>query len=379
MNAIIKDFPRIDRGQTAQVMDLSALGSPRRDGAGRVQLGSLGTELASDAQARAKIARVFGSRWSMDAQDKKVQDAAANFVTNGLRQVMGPQEDVVRGSDSRFIFVPRPNRPLALPSRNLLDPGARSNAYRIRERQGSAQWVTPSAGLRDLPRSSYSTEEKDNGAEWYAAAWGYSLPDEWQANLLNEDLLGELQMAATEALDIMREQVSGWGDIGKKLPGMFRLGDALLVFGGTRFSAGSVAAIDMLRKLAHVDLVYQNANDEMQATRLIAPISDKVAMQTTYFGDASVGDSVWARATEMFPWLQNAIWTRRLATANAAGNAPRWVLYTDDPSKLYIEHTETMLFGPFPDMMDQVFIMLRRHGGVVNKIPERVMYVDFTA
>jgi hypothetical protein len=380
MNAL-KHF--ISAAQSGRAIDVTPdmLGSIRKDSNGRVVSSVLGAEITDSTQITKKMADIFASRSRsrMDAQDKKVQDAAANFVTNGLRVSLGASEDVRRGQDSKYIFVPKPGLPLALQSRNMLPPGAQKVTYKIRERAARAGWVNPSAsaGFRSLPRGDYSVEEKEHGAAWYAAVWSYAITEEWEASLLDEDLIGERQGAAIDGCDEFREHVSGVGDVSKKIPGMFTLGDAILILGGQQFSAG-VTAVNMGLKLSQIDLAYQNANNEAQAMRLIAPVDDKTAMQNTYYGDTSGGDSVWKRYSERYPWLQNAIWTRRVGLGNAAGNASRWVLYPDDQKNLYIEHTESMLFGPFPEWFEQNFVILRRHGGVVSKKPEQVMYVDFT-
>jgi hypothetical protein len=377
MNVRINDLlNRFDAG-SAGAIDIAAFGEPRMDGKA-LYIPGLGREITSDKDLKEKMAGKYALAWGLSREDKKVQDAATNFTTNGLNLVGGRSEDITRNTDDEYIFVPMTGRPLALPSFNKLKPGYETNSYDIRTRSGNADFVNPSAGFRQLQDANYSKERKTQGAEWYASTFSTSLPDQWTADVLGEDDMGEKQSAATEALDGMRERLSGLGDVGKKIPGFMRLGDALYMLGGTAFSVGTVTALTMMIKLAAMEMQYRNSNDGKRPTRLLAPEADLYAMQNAFFGTDAVGESVWDRAGRYYPWLKNAIWSNRMSTASTA-NLTRWVLYTDDPKTTYIEHTETMLFGPYTEMMVQRFLLLRRHGGVVSKIPERVMYIDFAA
>jgi len=374
MSAHFDFIPRADAGPVSLIDD-SMLGAPQQVGGGLVRFDKLGTELGTESGAVAKMARFLAKRWSMDPNCKEVMDAAADFTYSTLEKVLGPSANLRRGEDRPYIFVPRQGRPLALESQNLLPPGWRTNSYQVLEPTGQAHWLEPHS-VRKLPHVDFSQEKKENGAHYYGVKYAVSIPDQWEANILDIDVLGERVNAATEALDAFRERVSGVGDVLKKLPGMFTLGDALIGLGGQTFSSGSVDAPTQMRRLANFQHLYFRANRERVPTMLIAPYSDKYAMENTYFTGTS--DSVWEKASAKYAWLRDAVWTDRAALANAAGNAPRWVLYSKNINELYIEHTESRVFGPFQDYMMSEFVVLRRHGGVVSKRPERVLYVDFT-
>lgn len=380
MSARIDFIPRLDsdnRGVSG-VIDPKRLGLATEVICGRTKLtrfDSIGTEMGVTEDAILKIGRVLARKYP-DTDRREVKDAATDFVTNGLKLVLSPSEDVRRGENDPFMFVPgRGGRDPLLPSRNLLEPGMRTAAYKIRQPMGQASWVEPNA-TRLLQKAGYEVEEKENGAHYYGIAWGYDIPETWEANILNEDLLGERQSAANYALDDFRERVCGIGDTLKKLPGFFTCGDALYVLGGSRFSLGSVTAVQMLQRIAYFEHTFMRANGERAPMALVAPTADKIAMTTTFFGEGQEGPSVWTRALEQFPWLAKVTWTNRLNTAGATGG-PRWVIYLAERNELYFEHTETMLFGPFEEIMSLTFVQLRRHGGLIAKMPERLMYVDF--
>lgn len=380
MNAILQAVPRLDAGGVvdAGVINESMMGSASLN-RGLVSFSKLGPELARTDSAIARLSPYFAQRWQHDPnfRPKVAQDAAADFVTSGLRKFLGNGEDIRRGEDQPWLFVPRPGRPSVLPSRQTLEPGWRSGAYRVREQVGQAQFLDPN-DVRSLQRADYNVEEKEYKAVYYGIAWGYTIPETWESDLLGEDLLGERQAAAAEAMDRFRENVSAWGNSAREIPGMFTLGDALLATGGQQFASGGPDAQQMLERISYFDQLYKRANGGMSPTAAVIPEDDRIAMQITYFGTGGEGPSVWERATDMHPWLNNAVFTENLNLGNADANASRWVLYSQNERQLFVEHTDTMVFGPFQNFMELVFINIRRIGGVVNKKPERVMYVDFT-
>jgi hypothetical protein len=386
MSALFPFIPRVDSAGTSRagLIDVNQIGGGnvqfRLDAKGRYQVtefGKLGIEIGhSSAVAKQHIAHRLMLAWP-GCDQKKAQDAAADFVTSGLNVVLGAGEDVIRPT-ARTLFVPGPGMTPVIPSRNLLEPGLRTNSFKIRQRHGQAQWVAPEAIGRELNRAGFMDEEERRGAEYYAIAWGYSIPSTWEGKFLGVDPQFENQMAATEALDDFRERVSLWGDAEKKLSGFATLDGAGLILGGQQFSSTVPTAIQMMQRIAEFEQQFMDLNGNMKPTAAMAPDSDRYAMQNTYFGTGSEGDSVWKRALEQYPWFANMTWSNDLMLANEAGTGSRWILYIQDPKNLYIEHTDTMLFGPFTEYLNFTFVALRRHGGVVSRMPERVMYVDFT-
>lgn len=379
MSARIDFVPRFDSGAKfsgTTFLNLDKLGLPgvAEDGVS-VRFDSLGTELVDDEYAKVHIGRKLAERWGLEPSDRRVQDAAGEFVTGPLERVLGPSADVVRGRNKPYVFVPGEGRTPAVPSRNELPPGWEVNSYEVKSYTGQAAWTEPHA-TKHLPTADFLTEKKLQGAKYYGIRYRWSIPEEWSDRVRRINSQAERELAAIMALDDFREAASKYGAPEFKLPGVYRSGDALKFHGGARFGSGTVDAPTMMLRLASWAYKYSRCNERMEPTRVIAPLSDKVAMQRTYFTGTS--DTVWSRAIEDFPWLQNAVWDDSLVRANSAGNGPRWVFLTDDPLNMYIEHTDTMVFGPFPDEMDMSFVLLRRHGGFVNRLPERLAYVDFT-
>ena len=408
MNVNLNFFPRLDGDNSqAAVINPKALGSASAVRSGRLtvtRFANLGTQIArTDSAARAMTLSMH-KRWSqLDGYDKlevaspeqhrhfkinpamqipKVSfDAATDFTTSGLKKFLGPGEDITRGDDDPMIFVPRPGSPAVIPSRQTLEPGYRTLAYKVREPVGQAQWTDPNS-VRGLQRAQYLVEEKEQRAHYYGISWGYSIPETWEADILDEDLLGDRERSANYALDLFRESVSGWGDTDRKIQGYFTVDAALRVLGGEQFSSGNVSAEQMIQRIMIWEQAFKRANGNRKPTGGVVADSERIAMQTTYFGLGGEGPSVWDRCvgygdkTGLFPWMANLVFDERLNDASRSGAAARWCFHGGSDRESYIEHTETMLFGPFEDFMDQRFIMLRRMAGIVAKRPERFMYVD---
>lgn len=341
---------------------------------GRTQLN------ASDAHAvremKAGLRRLPAFR---DKPDRQVQDAAENFVTSSLSRVLGAGENVRRPT-LPLLFVPGPGRRVVLASKNLVKPGLRTIEYEVRAQTGQAQFVDP-ASTRELQNADYVGERKIHGADYSGVRYGYTTPETWEDDILGGDMIGEREMSAMQAMDNFEESVSGWGAADRNIPGLLNYGSALLVVGGQFFASGSVTAINMLRAIGSWESMYKRANGDLAPDGAIVPEADKVIMKTTFLPNTT--QSAWDRALALYPWLENASATNRLNSN--AGSGPgkfgygRWVLYNSDPLYTYFENTPSMVFGPFIDEMRMSFVVLRRHGGLVAKLPERIMNVDFTA
>ena len=371
----IADF--INHSSTGYFNDAD-LGTPsvtRVDGKEVVEFPGLGKNLrASDAIAKPKLAAMFG-RISPNSSDQRRMDAAADFVSSGLKLVGSPADDIVRGDDEPYLFVPGAGRQVVIPSMSKMSPGHRTFAYKIRQTAGSAQWGDPN-DMQSFQNADFSVEEKEQGAGWFGIAWKVSIPEMWESDLLGENVPMWREQAANFGLDDFDERVSSWGDTDRKIPGFMSLGDALIAEGGIEFASGTPDAPTMIRRIGLWEALYRRANREKSPTAALAPNSDRVAMTTTYFTGTAV--SAWDQAVKIYPWLSNVTWSDRMQTASPI-NLSRWVLYSQNPSELYLERMPTMVFGPFPNYAQQVFILLRRTAGVVSKRPERVMYIDFTA
>lgn len=347
----------------------------RQDGIVSLYQPSYGFDIAaSNKLALPKLERMFGAA-NPDASPQARKDAAADFVGSVLKQALSPSGDVVRGQDEPYIFVPGPGRQVVIPSQNLLKKGFRTFSYKIRAPSGQAQWTDPN-DMRSLQNADYAVEEKEQGASYFGIAWRINVPELWEADALGENLAQWREEAAQLGLDDFDERVSSWGDSDKKIPGFITLGDALIAEGGVQFSSGTPTAEEMLLRIGLWEDLFRRANRGKKPTAVLAPERDRIAMATKMF--TSTGISAWDKAVEIYPWLKAATWDDRMMTASPV-TLTRWVLYRQAPNDLYLERTPTMVFGPFPEYASQVFILLRRTAGAVNKMPEQVMYVDFTS
>lgn len=343
-----------------------------------IESSKYGRSLSSSDIAIPKIAHFLRTHWGRSGQqvpEQAVQDAATDFVTSRLQRILGPAENVRRPNNRPYLFVPGRSEQLACPSRNLLDLGQRSASYQVRAQTGQAMWVDPN-DTRSLQRAGSVAEEKEYRAHWYGIRYGFNIPETWEEPFTGENIEAERADSAVEAMDDFREMVSFIGDADRKISGFATLDGAPIILGGQSFSSGAIAADVMLRRIGEWEQLYMRANGGMKPSGVVAPQGDRIAMQNARFTGTS--DSAWKVGIEQYPWLENAIWDERMTLANAAGTSGRWILYTEDQMKLFIEHLETRVFGPFINEMETTFVLLRRHGGVIAKLPEMVIYVDFT-
>ena len=409
MNAKISWIPRLDGDNhvAAGVLDPKKLGRVSSVLKGRrtvTTFSSLGQQIHRSDSVTRTMALSLHKKWGANDGYDRLQaatperhrkyglnpglqipkvafDAATDFVSSGLKKFLGPAEDITRGDDDPMIFVPRAGSPAVIPSRQTLEPGYRTLAYKVREPVGQAQW-TDATSVKGLQRANYNVEEKEQRAHYYGISWGYNIPETWEADILDEDLLGDRERSANYALDLFRESVSGWGDVDRKVQGYFTVDAALRVGGGQQFSSGSVSAEQMIQRLMTWEQAFKRANGGKKPLGGVVADSERIAMQTTYFGLGGEGPSVWDRCVGygdkagLFPWMKNIAFDERLNNASRFGPAARWCFHGGNDRESYIEHTETMLFGPFEDYMEQSFVMLRRMAGLVAKRPERFMYVD---
>src|SRR5690606_34637692 len=124
MSALIDFVPRFDSGSQFSgvgFVDTSRLGRASfADDGESIRFDGLGVELVNDEYAIAQVAHKLAERWHMDPTDRRVQDAAGQFVTGPLEKLLGPSSDVVRGLNKPYVFVPGNGRTPAIPSLNEL-------------------------------------------------------------------------------------------------------------------------------------------------------------------------------------------------------------------------------------------------------------------
>ena len=381
MNDMIKQFSDA-RASFAEDLDVCAVRVDAGGGRSKLVYQVNGrTQLnATDAHAVREMSAALRKLPAFRGQDdRKVQDSAENFVTSSLSRVLGAAENVRRPT-LPLLFVPGPGRKVVLASRNLVKPGLRTIEYEVRAQTGQAQWVDP-ASTRELQTADFVGERKIHGADYSGIRYGYTTPETWEDDILGGDMIGEREASAMQALDNFEESVSGWGAADRNIPGLLNYGSALLVVGGQFFASGSVTAIEMLRAIGSWESMYSRANGDLKPDGAIIPEADRVIMATTFLPNTL--QSAWERAMILYPWMANSSSTNRLNSN--AGSGPgkfgygRWVLYNNDPLHTYFENTPSMVFGPFIDEMRMSFVVLRRHGGLVAKLPERIVNVDFTS
>lgn len=339
---------------------------------------NFGPELGSLDVAVPRIAAHLMDRARKDGGEDKyspmqARKDAEDFATSTLTQIMSPNENVRRGEEKPYLFVPS-RGPVLIPSRQTLDIGATAGQYQVRMPTGQAQWTTLEDGP-SLQNAGSVGDSMNYTAHWYGIAYRWSEPETWSQKFTRVDYQQEREAAAVLALDDFQEQVSSWGDSTKSVTGAFTMGNSPLILGGLAFSTG-VAAADQVLAFSSWVAMFSRANGKRVPSGAIVPTSDMIAMKNTYF--TGTGITAWDQIIKNHPWMSNAVEADNLMLGNAAGTGPRWVFMARDPMKMHLEHTDTMVFGPFVKDLTTYFYLIRRHGGLIAKMPEMLFYVDFT-
>jgi hypothetical protein len=324
----------------------------------------------------AKTIAAIAVKAGFDADQRRVQDAAGNFVTSTLTKMLAPAEDVTRGDKRPWLFVPGrvPAEQLALISRDIMEPGYRDFEYRVREMVGQAQWGDPNRP-RSFSNADVVEDIQRGTAHWYGINFEVTLTDLWTDSITGRNARADKEAAAMLSLDDMRERVSSFGDPEKKLSGLARVSSSIIIAGGQRLTLAGPTAEQLVQRVTSWIELYAKANNNTMPVACLAPREDLVLLQTTIF--SGTDKSAWDKLIITFPWLVTSHWDYRMSTASPDGT-PRWTFYARDDMNLFVAHTETMLFGPYEDMTSMKFLAIRRHGGVVAKKPEQVVNVDFT-
>lgn len=320
------------------------------------------------------VARKYGHAMSA----AQVQDAAAAFVASPLVKALGPSETVTRGDNRRWMFTPGrvDAGRVVMVSKDIIEPGHKAYSYRVRELRGNAAWTTPRA-MRSLPAGSAAEEEVTRKAEWYGARWQISVEDLWTDAITGNNTRDDNQAAAVLSLDVFREHISLVGDPALGIYGLTTQPDALGVAAGQRLTLAGLSAADLFARVLTWIYTYERLNNNMPPAGVVAPALDRqVLMQTTWPNNAAA--SVWASLVQLYPWLDaGSFWDDRMSTASVDGT-PMWVFFPRNDAEAFIVHTETIVFGPFEEPGTTDFYLLRRHGGVLVKRPEQVLYLNFS-
>ena len=341
----------------------------------------LGCELSSHTDsAKRRMAQFFAevaTKRGLNVDPKVAQDAATNFVTNQLTAVLGPSERVIRGNNRQWMFVPGrvSNDRMVLTSRDVLQPGHRDFSYQVRQYTGRAGWTTLNA-TRKLQAGGAVDDEVTRGPQWYGACWEYNQGDLWRDAVTGQNTPDDNQTGCILSMDEFRETSSMLGAPEMGVFGLATLPDAIKVGGGTRLITAGLTAPQLYARVLTWINFYMRCNNNALPSGVVAPMMDKQTLQTTIW-DNSGGKSVWASLLELHPWLDSgSFWDDRMMDASPT-STPRWIFFQKDDQNAFIAHTERMVFGPFLDEMTTRFVVLARQGGVVDKLPEQFVYIDF--
>jgi hypothetical protein len=287
---------------------------------------------------------------------------------------MGPASDVRRGEGKPYLFVRSKGEEL-IPSARTLDIGARIGQYNIRVLTGQAQ-DTNLEDLSSLQNADFVGDVGEYRAHWFGIAKRLSIPETWSEKFTKVNTMQERDTAAIMALDDFQEQRSRWGSAEKAIIGAFTMPNAAFGIGGAAFQGGTVDAQEMMRVIATIEAQFMAGNNDQMPWGGVMARADMSIMKSTFFSGTTT--SAWSKALEDFPWMRNMKSDRALDRSNAGGTGPRWVIIGSDQDHLHNEVTDTMVFGPFTKDLVTYWYMVRRHGGIIAKMPEMVLYMDFT-
>jgi hypothetical protein len=338
-----------------------------------LELGAMDIAVPRIANHLMEQARQDGSAEAQQYSPTQARRDAEDFASSTLTQILSPAENVRRGEDKPYMFV-RSRGPELIPSRQTLDIGANASQYQVRAPTGQAQWTNLN-DLSALQNADSVGDVMNYGAHWYGIAYQVSIPETWSQKFTRLNIQTERSDAAVLGLDDFQESVSSWGDATKQVTGAFTMGNAPLIIGGTAFHSGATAQA-MVLAIGSWEAMFKRANGGRKPTGGVMPTSDMVALKNTVY--TNTGVTAWSNAIQSYPWLANMVESDNLELGNADSNGPRWVLFGRDDMKLHMEHTDTMVFGPFVRDLTTYFYLIRRHGGLIAKMPEMVFYIDFT-
>lgn len=319
---------------------------------------------------RNKLAPMFrrlDSRQGQGRMDsREVLDAATSFVTSELSVLLTPTE--LPGLE-RFLFVPgkTQGQPL-LPVQQKVALGMQSLEYDVIAHTGEARWVG-AGGLADLRKVGSAEDRKKQDVGYFGVRFGWDQFDLWQQSHQQfRSIERERSLAAGRFMAEFLEQVIGYGNEDRKMPGMFRHGSATSLDLTKSFGAASITAAEALDQMALIELAWKRMNPRRMMSGIVMPASHRLNLISTFTGAAGEGDfTAWKLALELYPWLANITEDDRMLTASDSGT-PMWVIWSADAEELYAEASATpMVFGPFENELNVDFIALNQTGGVVCK------------
>jgi hypothetical protein len=255
-----------------------------------------------------------------------------------------------------------------------IDPGAQSYTYRALDYTGQAKRSSNYA--EDAPRADLIGLEVNTKLHSYRDAYGYSIQDLRAAAKVNLPLEDKLAMAARTIL--MRQlDINIWlGDTDVAITGLANNALVSLVtpITGTWSSATAAQILADLQKLVSAAPI-ASSGIERPDTVAVA-VSTYEILATTFIGNA-LQRTVLDLFKQANPQIKKVAASFRLETANAGGNGPRAIAYTNDPEK--IEALVPVEFEQFPPIAKNMSFDIQCHGrfgGVAVRYPGSVKYMD---
>lgn len=346
-------------------------------------VGQLGAPITTKADAVERMARLFDSAIRdgrinvSDAtrRDALAVDAAEVFYTTSLEQMLAA---ITREPSSTGLMVPGPGQ--LLPVRQTLRPGQTEMVYDIETPTGQAQFVEPD-GMRRLSQVGEFSERKKHATDWTGIGYGFGLVEMWQAAEKGGQPL-EMSRAenARNTLGRFNERLFLYGDVSHGIPGFLANSNCVVQYLGTGMGA-ITDPDDAYLRLQIMEHAFERAAASYMGSisGVIAPKTDKYAMQLLRYGSAGEGQQFMREAESAFGWLSSVRWIDGLETAASTGGA-LWQMWSSDDTELWSEMSPTpMLFGPFTDGLRTSFALISHVGGVINRRPERMVRFEFAA
>lgn len=267
-----------------------------------------------------------------------------------------------------------------LPIDNQSDPGMERVTYRVMRHNGQAKVIRDYS--TDLPRVDVGLSEVSQGVVGIGDAYGYSVQEVRAAMRTGRPLDALKARAARDVMERLLEDLMLDGDSAEGIQGFFGLTSALTVSP----LAGAVGTTwdiktprEKVRDLhALVNAIPDGSNEILRANAVILPTDVYRDAQETFMGDGASNNVLeqFIKESDSITSLDQIQTSYRLKTKSGTG-AHRAMAYRKDPTFIQaVIPQEFEQFAPQPKGLETVVACHMRYGGIENRQPKAVAYMD---
>lgn len=316
----------------------------------------------------------------MDARERQVERCIATLEGQGFERRADANETAIFSRqleqiETRLFDVKYPEGHAVdiVPLLTSIDKGADQYTYRAFDYVGQAKRSSNYAD--DAPRVDISGFEVTAKLHSYRAAYGYSVQDMRAAAMANLPLDAKRASAVRNVLMRKLDQVLWLGDTEVNVHGLANstLVDLVSVITGTWTSATALQMLADVQKL--VSAATNGSSGVEKSDTLVLPVSRYQILTQTFIGN-DLNKTVMDLLLKANPGLK-VYQSYMLELADAEGDGPRAIAFTNDPEKLEgLVSVEFEQFAPIAKNMAFSIDCHMRCGGVAIRYPGSVKYMD---